>query len=103
MITIKDSTIEYTKGDTLRLTISAKTSFIEGSTLRFVIARDETSNHLIDTTVSLNADGCFVVELPKGERDKLEIDNYKYKCILISIDGIIITQKSGDFIVKWGA
>lgn len=103
MITIKKSTIEYTKGDTFRLTISTETSFSEGSTLRFIIARDETSSYLIDTTVSLSSDGCFVIELTKSERDKLEIDNYKYKCVLISIDGIIITQKSGDFIVKWGA
>lgn len=103
VITVKKTRIEYTKGDTFSLKISASTSFGEGSTLRFIVARDENANNLIDNTVSLSSDGCFYIDLKKSERDKLEIDNYKYKCVLIGADGVTITQKSGDFIVKWGA
>ena len=100
---INGTDIQYTKGDTFRLTVSSKNSFNEGSQLRFVVARNEESDNIINKTFDLNGEGVFVVSVNETEREEMQIGNYLYKFILIAPDGTIITQKSGDFIVKWGA
>ena len=104
MLIIENGTnISYTKGDTFSLTVGAVNGFSENSTLRFIVAEDEESEPVIENTYNLNGEGVFSVVLEESDRDKLVIDDYKYKLTLIDSAGITITQKSGDFRVKWGA
>lgn len=99
---LKTSDISYTKGDTFSLKIKAKNGFLEGSTLRLVIAESEYKEPLIERTYSLSGD-VFYVNLTETDKKKLELSNYIYKLTVVSATGVTITQKSGDFLVKWGA
>lgn len=98
----ENSNISYTKGDTFRLRVGAKNGFLEGSSLRFTLSTDESAEPLIEKIYSLSG-GIFLVTLTEAEKRRLELSNYIYKLSLISADGVTITQKSGDFLVKWGA
>lgn len=98
-----NSRIEYTKGDTLNLTVSADAQIDSATKLKLIIAKNETSDAIIDTSYSMNSDGDFFLFFSEENKKNLLIGDYIYKMILIGIDGSIITQKSGDFIVKWGA
>ena len=103
MIKIKDNTIEYTKGDTFDLIVDASSEFLEGDTLRLIIAESETAGPNIDNTYALSSDGVFILTFSEQDKKKLEIKPYVYKLILGDINNRIITQVSGDFLVKWGA
>lgn len=101
MLIINGANIRYTQGDTFKLTVSSRNGFNENSRLRFVVAEKEGREPIIDKTFDMNNDG-FVITLDAAEREKIRIRDYVYKLVLIAPDGTIITQKSGDFIVKWG-
>lgn len=103
MTNIKNnSRIEYTKGDTFELSVSANTTIDAGSQLRFIIAESELADPVIDNTYNLNSSGDFTLYFSENNKNALLIGDYIYKMILQTIDGKIITQLSGDFVVKWG-
>ena len=96
------STIEYTKGDTFELAVTSDAALDEGSKLQLVIAKDETSNPVVDNTYTMDSDGSFFMRFTEDNIASLDIMPYLYKITLISLAGKVITQLSGDFIVKWG-
>ncbi len=93
--------IAYTQGDTFELEVSSD-NFETGDTCLFVIAEDESAEPVIKATFSLQ-DGSFTITLTSSERGKLDLGNYIYKIVITSLNGEVITRKSGNFIVKWGA
>lgn len=99
----KGKIIEYTHGDTFLMRIFPKSgkTFPEGSTLEFIIAEESTKQNVIDNTYSLT-DGDFRVDFSQKDTE-IPIGEYAYKMILRTVEGIVITQKSGDFSVIWGA
>lgn len=99
----KGKRIEYTRGDTFLMRIFPKSgkTFPEGSTLEFIIADESTKQNVIDNTYSLSEDG-FVVDFSKKDTE-IPIGDYVYKMILRTVEGIVITQKSGDFAAIWEA
>lgn len=94
--------ISYTAGDTFILNVSAAEGFEENSSLKFCIAKNEASEYVIDSDFSLT-DGRFTIGLTDEEKSKLQIGDYIYKMTVVGGDGKIVTQKSGEFTVKWGA
>lgn len=94
--------ITYTAGDTFLMEVSSAEGFEEGAQLKLQIAESETAPLLVDATFS-QVGGGFEVILSDREKEKLTLGNYIYKLVLVSVAGEIITQKSGDLIVKWGA
>lgn len=95
--------ISYTKGDTFRLPITpAFEGAFEGAQLRFVIALSETTEPTIDKLFDVNDDMRFTLTLSSAEISKLNIGDYLYKMTLIK-NNTIVTEKSGNFEVKWGA
>ena len=104
IILINNTDIEYTARDTFAITITAEqgAEFGEGSTLTFVIAQSESSAPVVQKTVAL-ADGRFCISLTNDESAKLSLGSYIYKLTLTNADGTTETQKSGEFLVKWGA
>ena len=97
------SRIEYTAGDTFRISVTAKGGFNENSQLRFIAAKDENSENLIDNTYDLTGEGEFCIHLQDKDIQKLKAgSDYVYKLTLLTADGVIVTQKSGDLTVKWG-
>ena len=99
---INGTNIEYTKGDTFRLEVAAEYPFPEGERMRFVLAQTEKGSPEIDRTFDLSGD-MFVITMDKETEASLELGDYIYKLIEISLSGSVVTQKSGDFRVKWGA
>lgn len=99
---INGTNIEYTKDDTFSMGVSSKNELEEGSQLRFIVARSETSEPIIYNLYDL-VDGKFTVTLSNEDKEKLSINPYIYKLTLLSANGSVMTQKSGEFIVKWGA
>lgn len=97
-----NSRIEYTKGDTFELSVSADAVIDTGSQLRFIIAESELASPVVDNTYNLNSSGEFSLYFSENNKNALSIGDYIYKMILLTIDGKIITQLSGDFVVKWG-
>lgn len=93
--------IEYTKGDTFRIFVTA-TEADEGSTLLFVITKSEDANPVINDTFQLLNDQ-FEIFLTQQEVNSLSIGDYIYKLILTDASGNITTCISGDLYVKWGA
>ncbi len=93
--------ITYTAGDTFLMEVSSDEGFDEGAQLKLQIAESETAPLIVDATFS-QINGGFAVTLSEREKEKLTLGNYIYKLVLVSIAGEIITQKSGDLIVKWG-
>ena len=98
-----NSRIEYTKGDTFDLIVSADSIMDSGTQLRFVIAKDENSNPVVDNTYNLNSNGEFSLCFSEENKNAVQMGDYIYKIVLISAGGSIVTQQSGEFIVKWGA
>lgn len=96
--------IECSVGDTFSLTVYQEKDgdFEAGMQLRFVIARTEHSENLIDKRIDINEDLTFTVTLTELEKAKLNIDNYLYKCIVYK-NNKMVTRTSGHFDVKWGA
>lgn len=96
--------ISYTKGDTFKLSITPafEGAFTEGTQLRFVIAQTEMTEPTIDKVFELNDDFTFTLTLSSNEISKLIIGDYLYKMTLIK-NNTIVTEKSGNFEVKWGA
>ena len=93
--------ITYTAGDTFLIEVSSDEGFDEGAQLKLQIAESETAPLLVDATFN-QVNGSFDVALTSREKEKLTLGNYIYKLVLVNVSGEIITQKSGDFIVKWG-
>lgn len=100
---ICDTNIEYTKGDTFSLNITTGNGFDDNSQLDFIVAENENSTPLVHNTYNLNSDNSFDVTLTTTDTDKFSYTDYIYKMILHTPEGDIITQKSGNFKVKWGA
>lgn len=102
-IIICDSDIEYTKGDTFVLNVTTPNGFDTGTQLDLIISDNENNTPIINNTYSLNSDNEFAVTLTPAETNTLSYQNYLYKLTLHTPEGEIITQKSGNFKVKWGA
>ena len=96
--------ISYTKGDTFRLPITPayEGAFTAGMQLRLVIARNEMSEATIEKTLDINDNLTFTLILSNDEISKLNFGEYLYKIILIK-NNTVVTEKSGNFEVKWGA
>lgn len=104
MITIIDEkNIEYTRGDTFYLKVTANDKFDKNSQLDFIITENENNVPIIEKTYNLNSDNEFEVTLSKADVENFNYSEYLYKFVLHTPDGNIITQKSGNFKVKWGA
>lgn len=103
MISIEKNRILYTKNDTFEISVSIANGFASGSYLNFVIAKNEKLDAIISTTHQLNEEGKFVIFLTQSEIDKLAYDDYVYKITIFTPDAKIVTYKSGELIVKWGA
>lgn len=99
---INNKNISCSIEDSFLLPISNENGFEDGSTLRFDIADGENSVPIISNTYTLS-NGMFNVTLDSTERKKLSIGNYIYRILIISANGTVVTEKSGDFTVKWGA
>ena len=99
----KGDKIEYTRGDTFLIRISPEDEeiFPDGSTLEFIIAEEASKTPLIKNTYNLK-NGAFDVYLSDKDKE-IAYGKYVYKMVLRTVDGTIATQKSGDFIVIWGA
>ena len=100
---INGTTIEYTKGDTFDLEVSSEDGFDEGSALSLVISKNEHTAAAVENRYSLNSEGVFLVTLSQSDKEKFSCGEYIYKLVLMGVNGTIYTQKSGDFVVKWGA
>lgn len=90
-------------GDTFHLIIEPDDgeTFSPGSTLKFIVAQEETSTYTIEKTFNL-VDGKFEITLTSAEITTLIKGTYYYKMIL-QMNNTIITQISGLLKVKWGA
>lgn len=101
MITVvNNSDIEYTHGDSFNLHVSSDVDISGTATLRLQINKDDECN-VINTTFSQNESG-FDVALTEEQKSLLVIGDYIYR--LSIIDGAnIVTEKSGNLKVKWGA
>ena len=86
--------------DTFLLTVEAENGFEMGTSLKFQVAKDEEGELLIDKIFSLNGT-FFQIELT--EEEKPDLGEYVYRIVLLNLDGSVITQKSGQLEVKWGA
>ena len=102
-MTCSNNVIEYSIGDTINTPVHFHTDMENGSTMRFVIAVDDTSSPIIDKVFNMNSDGSFTIELTLAERSILKLGKYIYKAIVNGIDGSIRTRQSGYFIVTWFA
>ncbi|MBR6523639.1 MAG: hypothetical protein IKT39_03395 [Clostridia bacterium] len=86
--------------DTFLLTVDSENGFEAGTSLKFQVAKDEDGELLIDKIFS--PDGAtFQIELT--EEEKPALGEYVYRIVLMSADKSVITQKSGQLEVKWGA
>lgn len=101
---ILEKDIEYTYGDTFTLRIYPKVEglFENGMQLRFVIAKTEESEYIIDKMIGINEDLEFILTLNDNEKAKLPKGDYIYKLSTYK-NNTIVTEKSGYFKVKWGA
>ncbi len=102
MLKVLENNISYTKGDTFELKVSSKTGFSDGSHLRFTVSENEAGEPLVERSYSLSGDA-FLVTLTDEDKRRLEIGSYIYKISIVSVAGVIVTEASGDFLVKWGA
>ncbi len=94
--------ISYTSGDTFLLTAESCQGFEEDAHLRFQVAENEKSEMLIDSMFDLE-EGVFNIELTSEQTEKLVFGNYVYRLVLLGADGSVVTRKSGELEVKWGA
>lgn len=94
--------ISYTAGDSFLFCVGAEDGFAEGTRLYFQVAENESADYLINKTFALAGDG-FEIVLTEEERKKLSIGNYIYKLVVVDAEDVVITRKSGELIVKWGA
>ena len=100
---INNSRLVYSLENTFNLPITNGASGFEvGTSLKFVVAENETSENLIEKTFSLSGDS-FNVVLTTYELKKLVINDYIYKIIIYSPNGEVVTEKSGYLTVKWGS
>lgn len=100
----KTGDISYTENDTFKMIAYQKyeNTFDASSKLRFIIAKTEESEYIIDKTFDINDDLTFTLTLNDKEKAKLKLGDYKYKMVLLK-NNKIVTQISGHFEVKWGA
>lgn len=100
---VDDSDFEYSVNDTFILPIEVEgDGFDENSKMRMIIAKDEISESIVDNTFGFS-DGGFVISLSGEDKKKLVPGSYIYKLISTAADGMVITEISGNFRVKWGA
>lgn len=99
----ESSMIEYTRGDTFLIRISPEDGdvFLDGSSLEFIVAEESSKKPIIQKVCDLT-EGAFDVCFSNKDRE-ISYGNYIYKMVLRTVDGTIVTQKSGDFVVIWGA
>ncbi len=108
MLTIKETKtgtdIEYSKGDTFEFTVSSTDILPDGTSIRFQISQNgDTDDILLEKTYALK-DNRFYITLDNTDIAKLDINNlYQYRLTLFSIDNSIMTNVSGNLLVKWGA
>lgn len=96
--------IEYSVDDTFSLPVreAYEGFFSENSQLVFIVAKNEQESFLIEKTFDINEDRTFLVTLNETEKKRLTPGDYIYKIRIIE-NNRASTEKSGDFIVKWGA
>ena len=94
--------ITYTAGDTFEISVSSAEGFEEKSTLLFQVAKSENEEFLVNSAFDLINDE-FIIILTDEEKGKLPIGEYIYKLVLINEKSEVVTQKSGELVVKWGA
>lgn len=88
--------------DTFSLAIESENGFESGTKLKFQVAENEDGELLVDKIFTLNGT-IFQIKLIKEEKEKLGLGEYIYRIVLLSPDESVITQKSGELEVKWGA
>lgn len=93
--------IAYTQGDTFELEVNSE-NFETGDTCLFIISENESAEPVVKSTFALS-NGSFSLSLTSAEKNRLIVGNYIYKVVVTALDGTVVTTKSGDFIVKWGA
>ena len=94
--------ISYTAKDSFYLVVESEQGFEPGDQLKLQIAETEESELLIDSTHQLK-NSFFEIALTDEEKAKLTLGNYVYKIVVISGNGDVLTRKSGELEVKWGA
>lgn len=96
--------IEYSKGDTFSFIFESSDAIPEGSTLRMQISPNGNVNNVILEKKFNVSDNKFNILLSNEEVDGLNIDEvYQYRFTFIDVNGNVITNISGNLIVKWGA
>lgn len=100
---IENEYIRFSVNDTFLMTVTNgdDTPFTDGAHLRFIIAKSEQSETLIDKMYSLDENGVFKLSLTEQDKKKIPIGLYVYK-IMIHSGGQVITMQSGYFEVIWG-
>ncbi len=100
---IEKKHLEYSVDTTFNLPVypTADGEFSESTQLRFIVSKNENDEPVIDKTFNINSDLTFWVTLTEYEKNKLELGEYIYKMQTIK-NGVISTEISGYFIVKWG-
>ena len=95
--------IEWSISDTFSLEVVGEAgAFPAGSTCSFEIAPNAETAALVTKSGTLS-DGIFTLpDFNLTDRGKLTLGDYIYR-IVITESGVITTEISGDFIVKWGA
>ena len=100
---ILNNDIEYTKGDTFKLNITSDIGFEANTQLEFTITTNQNTEPIIKNKYNLNLYNEFDVTLTVSDIEKLNFADYMYRLTVYSPEGEIITHKSGNFKVKWGA
>ncbi|MFA7636784.1 MAG: hypothetical protein WCX81_03370 [Monoglobales bacterium] len=94
--------ISYTANDSFFLTVESEEGFESGTQLKLNIAETEEGEMIIDKVFGLNG-GLFEIILTDEEREKLSLGNYIYKIVILGGNGDVVTRKSGELEVRWGA
>ena len=92
--------ITCTQGDEFSLTITSPDGFDDGTKLNFQVAENEEKESVLNLEFELD-DGVFEITLK--DTQQLPIGNYIYKIAVVDPLGRVVTRKSGELVVKWGA
>ena len=102
MTRIIGTNIQYTAGDTFRITVSGVKGFATGDKLRLEVkASEEAVEKVINKQYELT-DDVFIVSLSNDEASALALGDYVYRLTYLKADGTVITTVSGRLIVQWG-
>ncbi len=94
--------ISYSQGDTFSLSVESESGFEVGAKLNFQVAESEEKESVIDKIFE-DGNSVFEITLTEEEIKKLSLGRYVYKIIIMGPDDSVITRKSGELEVRWGA